>query len=156
MVFPGNTLSNSYMKEDHRSYRRNFCSCEKTVRHSNPRPLRYLCSALPLIIILSRVYNEPIQRPAPCWLVSSVGKNAAPVSQMSRVRILYKPELIFRLSFRNCKSCVYNCDDLLSYKKLLISVKVNNLCPPSLQCHLWNYPEHTSSFAWQWQVFPLI
>ena len=21
----------------------------------------------------------------------------------------------FRLSFRNCKSCVYNCDDLLSY-----------------------------------------
>ena len=74
MVFPGNTLSNSYMKEDHRSYRRNFCSCEKTVRHSNPRPLRYLCSALPLIIILSRVYNEPIQRPAPSWLVSSIGR----------------------------------------------------------------------------------
>ena len=23
----------------------------------------------------------------------------------------------FRLSFRNCKSCVYNCDDLLSFKK---------------------------------------
>ena len=23
----------------------------------------------------------------------------------------------FRLSFRNCKSCVYNCDDLLSYKQ---------------------------------------
>ena len=74
MVFPGNTLSNSYMKEDHRSYRRNFCSCEKTVRHSNPRPLRYLRSALPVIIILSRVYNEPIQRPAPSWLVSSIGR----------------------------------------------------------------------------------
>ena len=24
----------------------------------------------------------------------------------------------FRLSFRNCKSCVYNCDDLFSYNKL--------------------------------------
>ena len=23
----------------------------------------------------------------------------------------------FRLSFPNCKSCVYNCDDLLSFKK---------------------------------------
>ena len=25
----------------------------------------------------------------------------------------------FRLSFRNCKSCVYNCDDLLSYNNLV-------------------------------------
>ena len=30
-----------------------------------------------------------------------------------RVRIPYKPDF-FRLSFHNCKSCVYNCDDLLS------------------------------------------
>ena len=26
------------------------------------------------IIILSRVYNEPIQRPAPSWLFSSIGR----------------------------------------------------------------------------------
>ena len=37
--------------EDHRSYRHNFCSCEKKawiVRDSNPWPLRYRCSALPI------------------------------------------------------------------------------------------------------------
>ena len=67
------------------------------------------------IIIFSRVYNESIQWSTPSWLVSSVGKSAAPVSQRSRVRIPYKSEFFFRLSFRNCKSCVYNCDDLLSY-----------------------------------------
>ena len=46
-----------------------------------------------IIIILSRIYNEPIQRPA---------------SQKARVRIPYKPEIFFffRLSFRNCKSYV--------------------------------------------------
>ena len=45
----------NYMKEGHRSYRRNFCSCRKKawkkfrlVRDSNPWPLRYLCSALPI------------------------------------------------------------------------------------------------------------
>ena len=44
------------------------------------------------IIILSRVYNEPIQRPAPRWLVSLIDRADAPVSQRSRVRIPYKPE----------------------------------------------------------------
>ena len=114
------------MKDDHRSYLRNFCSCEPTkrkpenkirlVRYSNPWALRYrtfesnpvqaliflgflfatakvayitariilhliLHSALHIydfsyihnfIIILPRVYNEPIQRPAPSWLVSLI------------------------------------------------------------------------------------
>ena len=48
------------MESDHRSYIRNFCSCEKKawkkkndkkfrlVRDSNPWPLRYWCSALPI------------------------------------------------------------------------------------------------------------
>ncbi|CAH3186199.1 unnamed protein product, partial [Porites lobata] len=36
---------------------------------------------------------------------ASMGKSAAPVSQRSRVRIPYKSEFFFRLSFRNCKSC---------------------------------------------------
>ena len=62
------------------------------------------------IIILSRVYNEPIQRPAPRWLVSLIGramhwyrkvKGSNPVQAW----------IFLRLSFRNYKSCVYNCDD---------------------------------------------
>ena len=28
--------------------------------------------------------------------------------------------IFFRLSFRNCKSCVYNCDDLHSYNKFTL------------------------------------
>ena len=67
-----------------------------------------------VIIILSRVYNEPIQRPVPTWLVSSI------VRALNRYRrgqgFESRTSLIFlMLSFRNCKSCVYNCDDLLSY-----------------------------------------
>ena len=39
----------------------------------------------------------------------------------------------FRLSFRNCKSCVYNCDDLPSYSKnivklLAISQTIHTVC----------------------------
>ena len=48
-------IYNNHLKEDHRSYIRNLYSCEKKtwkkfrlVRDSNPWPLRYLCSALPL------------------------------------------------------------------------------------------------------------
>ena len=43
-----------YLEEDHRSYIRNLCSCVKKVwkkrlvRDSNPWPLRYRCSALPI------------------------------------------------------------------------------------------------------------
>ena len=49
-----------------------------------------------VITILSRVYNKPIQRPSPTWLVSSIG------------RALHQ----YR---RGHMSCVYNCDDLFSY-----------------------------------------
>ena len=61
-----------------------------------------------VIIILSRAgfitnqFNDRFQ-------------SAAQVSQRSRVRIPYKPNFLFRLSFRNCISCVYYCDNLLSY-----------------------------------------
>ena len=51
------------------------------------------------IIILSRVYNESIQWPTPSWLVSSVGKSAAPVSQRSWVWIKYKSECFFQAFF---------------------------------------------------------
>ena len=42
-------------------------------------------------------------------------QSAAPVPQRSRVRIPYKPDFFFRFSFRNCKSCVCNCDDHPSF-----------------------------------------
>ena len=55
----------NYMKEDHRSYIRNFCGCgkkpEKKIHNFD-------------IIILSRVYNEPIQRPSPSWLATTPDK----------------------------------------------------------------------------------
>ena len=40
----------------------------------------------------------------------------APVSQRSRERIPYEPEFFFRLFFRNCKGCVYNCHYHPSFK----------------------------------------
>ena len=58
-----------------------------------------------------RVYKELTEWPAPSWLDSSIGKSTAPVSQRSWVQIPFKPEFFFRLNFRNCLSCVYNCDD---------------------------------------------
>ena len=51
------------------------------------------------IIILSRVYNESIQWPTPSWLVGSMSKSAAPVSQWSRVRIPYKCFFFFQAFF---------------------------------------------------------
>ena len=33
-----------------------------------------LCTQIYDFIVLSRVYNEPIQRPAPSWLVSLIGR----------------------------------------------------------------------------------
>ena len=50
-------------KEDNRSNRRNFCSCER-----KPEKIHII------IIIYSQVYNESIQRPAPNWFVSLIGR----------------------------------------------------------------------------------
>ena len=85
----------SYVKVDHCSYRRNFCSCEKKAwkkilsfcnfkscvydcndllsYNSSPRSSHIWFSYIHnYIIILSRVYNEQIQQPVPSWLVSSI------------------------------------------------------------------------------------
>ena len=51
----------------------------------------------------STVWTQPIQRPAPSWLVSSIGNSAAPVSQRSRVRIPYKPEFFSGFVFATSK-----------------------------------------------------
>ena len=85
----------NYMKVDHCSYRRNFCSCEKKVwkkilSFCNCKSCVYNCDDLVAynsppcsshiwfsyihnyIIILSWVYNEPIQRPALSWLLAQL------------------------------------------------------------------------------------
>ena len=62
---------------------------------------------------------ENIQRPAPGWLVRSIGRALHRYRRgqgfESRTSLNF-----FRLSFRNCKSCVYNCDDLLSYELFVL------------------------------------
>ena len=70
------------------------------------------------IIILSRVYNEPIQRPAHSWLVSLI-RRALHRYRRGQGSNPLQAWIFFRLSFRNCKSCVYNCDDLPSYNTKL-------------------------------------
>ena len=67
------------------------------------------------IIIFSRVYNEPIQRSAPTWLITLIGR------VLDRYRRGEGFEFRLRLSFRNCKSCVFNFDDLHSYNSSLCS-----------------------------------
>ena len=90
-------------KESLRKERHSFRSCKSCVYDCDDHPSfnSSLCSSRiwfsyihNFIIILSRVYNEPIRRPAPSWLVSLIGsRSAAPyVSQSSRLRIPYKPE----------------------------------------------------------------
>ena len=86
-----------YMKEDHRSYltqllqlRKEILKKFRLVRDSNPWPLRYRCSVLPI----------QLER---CTGIAEVkGSNLVQAWILSGF-------------FRNCKSCVYKCDDLLSY-----------------------------------------
>ena len=72
-----------------------------------------------VISILSRVYNEPIQRPVPTWLVSSIGRALHRYRRgqgfVSLTSLFFLFCFFFRLSFGSCKRCVYNRDDLLSY-----------------------------------------
>ena len=67
------------------------------------------------IIILSQIYHEPIQRPAPTWLVSLIGR------ALHQYRRGQGFESRTSLSFRICISCLYNCDDLLSNNSSLSS-----------------------------------
>ena len=122
----------NYMNEDHCSCKRNFCNCEKKAwkdysglygirtldlcdtgvvlyqlswqanwddLHSHNSSLRssHMCFSYVhnFIIIFSRVYNEPIQRSAPTWLFTLIG------------------------------SCIFNCDNLLSYNS---SLRSSHIC----------------------------
>ena len=69
------------------------------------------------MIILSRVYNEAIQQPASSWLVRSIDR-ALHRYRKGQAFESIPANFFFRLSFRNCKSCVYNCNDLLSYNAI--------------------------------------
>ena len=62
-------LSNSYMKEDHRSYRRNFCSCEKTVRHSSPSFKMATKGSLNPMVLCANYIIFSLESSAPtfCW-----------------------------------------------------------------------------------------
>ena len=78
------------------------------------------------IIILSRVYNEPIQRPAPSWLVSLIGRalHRYRRGQGFESRTTW---IFLRLSSRNCKNCVYNCDDHPSFKSQFLILRQINI-----------------------------
>ena len=78
------------------------------------------------IIILSRVYNEPFQRPAPSWLVSLIGRalHRYRRGQGLESRTTW---IFFRLSSRNCKNCVYNCDDNPSFKSQFLILRQINI-----------------------------
>ena len=108
----------NYMNVDHRSCRRNFCSCEKKawkkkfrlVRDSNPWPLRYRCSALPIKLTSQLGAGRWNWFVVNLWKDDEVkGSNPA------------QAWIFFRLSFRSCESCVYNCDDHPSFNSSLRS-----------------------------------
>ena len=67
--------------------------------NDNYRGFEPLFSAIPV----QRSYNEPIQRAAPSWLLSSVGKSATPVSQRSRGRIPYEVDFFSGFLFATAK-----------------------------------------------------
>ena len=82
---------NSKMKEDHRSYRHNFCSCKKKAWEKIQA-----CTGFKPLTFATLVQHSTIER----------------TLDLCNTGVAF---FFFRLSFRNCKSCVYNCDDLLSY-----------------------------------------
>ena len=76
------------------------------------------------VIILSWLYNEPIQRPATSWLVSAISRVLHQYCRGQGFKFCTNLNF-FRPSFRICKGCFYNCDDLLSYNlKFLFQEKV--------------------------------
>ena len=73
------------------------------------------------IVIFSLVYNEPIQWPAPSWLVSLIGRALHLYRRAQEYESGTSLNFFFRLSFCNCKSCAYNCDDRPYYNYILRS-----------------------------------
>ena len=102
-----------YMKEDHRSYLTQLLQLRKEirkkfrlVRDSYPCPLQYRCSVLPI-----ERFNDLL----PVGLLAQLVARALNRYRRGQGFKSRTSLSIFRLSFRNCKGCVYKCDDLLSY-----------------------------------------
>ena len=123
------TELNEVLNDDHPSFNSSLCSSHIWFSYFHN-----------FIIILSQIYNEPIQRPAPSWLVSLHRYRRGQGFESVQAWIF------FRLSFRNCKSCVYNCDDhpsfnsslrsshiwfsyIHNFNKLLVKTKLNSRIP---------------------------
>ena len=58
--------------------------------------------------------TNQFKQPAPSWLVSSIGRVLHRYRRGQGFETCTSVKF-FRLFFRNYKSCVYNCDELLSY-----------------------------------------
>ena len=108
----------NYMKEDHRNYRRKFCSCEKAAWKN------FRITLHPAV----HVYDFQIFKTSSSSFHGSITNQFNDLLPVGFYRALHRYRrsqgfescaslIFFRLSFRDCKSCVYNCDDLLSYKK---------------------------------------
>ena len=70
------------------------------------------------IIILSRVYNEPIQWPASSWLVSLIGRALHRYGSQVKGSNPVQAWILLRLFFHNRKSCVYNRNDHPSFNSI--------------------------------------
>ena len=78
----------------------------RLLRDSYPWPLWYRCSVLP---------NERFNGLLPFGLLAQLVARALHRYRRGQGFKSRTSLNIFRLSFRNCKGCVYKCDDLLSY-----------------------------------------
>ena len=71
------------------------------------------------IIILSPVYNEPTQWPAPRGLVSLIGRGLHRYCTGQGIKS-HTSLNFFRLSFCNCKRCVCNCDVHFPFNNIIL------------------------------------
>ena len=67
--------------------------------------------------------------------------------------------IFFSLSFRNCKSCVYNCDDLPSYSKNIVKLLATSQTIHTVCCEDDYFPKgkfklFNSLFHSEYPVFP--
>ena len=81
--------------------------------------LQYRCSALPMKLT--------IQQPAPSWLVSLKGRALHRYRRGQGFESRTSLNFFFRSSFRNCISCIYNCDGLPSNNNINIVIKDVNI-----------------------------
>ena len=62
-----------------------------------------------------KIYNEPIQRPTPSWLVSSIVRALHRYHRGVKGWNPLQACIFSGFLFATAKSCVYNCDDILLY-----------------------------------------